>query len=369
MQSQTVGMAVIGAGRWGNHLVRNFAQHPDAHLVALVDPQEERLEQLAHKYALEADGVLVTSDWTAVVQRPDIDGVAIATPASTHADLIRSALEHGKHVLVEKPITLEAPQALELCKLAQSVQRQLVIDHTYLFNAAVAKGQTLVQQGQLGTLRYGYATRTHLAPVRHDVDALWDLAIHDISIFCHWLNAYPTQVQAQGTVWLQPARSGGKELTGESDRAGAIASLFPQGPSDLVWATLTFPNHIQLTLHLCWANPDKQRRLCLVGDKGTLVFDELRTDAPLVLNVGEFDRQSTPRGIHFAPTQPPPQVIPLEPVEPLRHVCDHFLDCVRRNQPSTLSSGQLGAKFVEILTAITESLNQGGIPIAITLEP
>ncbi|NEQ97716.1 MAG: Gfo/Idh/MocA family oxidoreductase [Cyanothece sp. SIO2G6] len=362
MQARAIGIAVIGAGRWGNHLVRNFSQHPDAHLVALVDSQRERLEQLTHKYGLAANGVVVTREWMTVIQRSDVDAVAIATPASTHADLIRSALEHDKHVLVEKPITLDAHQALELCDLAQSVQRQLVVDHTYLFNAAITKGQQIVQQRQLGTPRYGYATRTHLAPVRHDVDALWDLAIHDISIFCHWLNAYPTTVQAKGKVWLQPGQP--------EDRGGeAIAPLFPNGLSDLVWVTLTYPNNIQITLHLCWANPDKQRRLCLVGDKGTLVFDELRADAPLVLNAGAFERHASPSGTHFEPIQPSTQTIVLEPVEPLRHVCDHFLDCVRRNRPSNLSSGQLGAKFVAILTAISESLNQGGIPITIPNRP
>ncbi|NET47223.1 MAG: Gfo/Idh/MocA family oxidoreductase [Merismopedia sp. SIO2A8] len=360
MQKQTIGVAVAGAGRWGHHLVRNFLQHPQATLVALVDQNEDHLQTLANKYDLASTETFITKDWETALQLPSVDAVAIATPAATHYELIRAALLHGKHVLVEKPITLDARQALELCNLAESVQRQLVVDHTYLFNAAVDKGRYLLSQEKLGRLRYGYATRTHLGPIRQDVDALWDLAIHDISIFSHWLDEFPSIVQAQGKIWLQrslPYASSSKAIPPPLD------PLFPRGLSDMVWVTLGYPSGIQVTLHLCWANPDKQRRLCLVGDDGALIFDELDTHAPLTLQQGQLDYQEGPDSHSFTPINQQRHIIDLEAVEPLQQVCTHFLECVQSNQPSTISSGHLGTKLIGILAAITQSLNQGGLPI------
>jgi predicted dehydrogenase len=169
-------------------------------------------------------------------------------------------------VLAEKPLTLKLSESQALCDLAQQQQRQLVIDHTYLFHPVVETGQQVIAKGKLGDLRYGYAARTHLEPVRPDVDALWDLAIHDIAIFNTWLGQTPIQVQATGTVWLQPDREF------ETDRIQDLTPISNSGLSDIVMATLTYPNGFRAFLHLCWLNPDKQRRLGVVGSEGTLIF-------------------------------------------------------------------------------------------------
>jgi predicted dehydrogenase len=228
-----------------------------------------------------------------------------------------------------------------------------------LFHPAVQRGQAVVQSGGLGELRYGYAARTHLGPVRPDVDALWDLAIHDIAIFNFWLGETPIQVQAQGKIWLQ-TRS-------------PHDHYFPQGLADLVWVTLLYPSGFQAVVHLCWLNPDKQRRLGVVGTQGTLVFDELSTAAPLTIQHGQLqptDSQPILEGdsapTYYTPIEQRHEVLSLEPGEPLQQVCTHFLHCVRDNTPSSISSGLVGTELVRVLNALSESLNQAGQPISLS---
>ncbi|MBW4486538.1 MAG: Gfo/Idh/MocA family oxidoreductase [Trichocoleus desertorum ATA4-8-CV12] len=350
-----IGIAVIGAGRWGVHLVRNFLEHPQARLVAVIDPDPERLASLKQRFDFDEQVILAT-DWSALPPPPVIEALAIATPATTHYSLITTALKQGYHVLAEKPLTLAVAESQELCRLAAAQQRQLVVDHTYLFHPAVQRGRAVVQSGELGGLRYGYAARTHLGPVRPDVDALWDLAIHDIAIFNSWLGETPAQVQTQGKIWLQ---------TRSPDH-----HYFPQGLADLVWVTLLYPSGFQAVVHLCWLNPDKQRRLGVVGTQGTLVFDELSPEASLTIQHGQLQptansqsNEATAEPIYYTPIEQRHEVLSLEPGEPLQQVCTHFLHCVRDNTPSPISSGRVGTELVRVLNALTESLNQSGQPI------
>jgi predicted dehydrogenase len=342
---EPLGIAVLGAGRWGSHLIRNFLNHPDARLLAIADPHPDRLQTLTQTLSLTAD-VVLTTDWRVALEMDGVVGVAIATPATTHVALTQAALKQNLHVLVEKPLTLSWQEGLSLCRLAEEQQRQIVVDHTYLFHPAIQQGKTFIETGQLGDLRYGYATRTHLGPIRQDVDALWDLAIHDIAIFNTWVGQTPTRIQAQGTVWLQTDAP-------KSD-------LFPQGLSDLVWVQLIYPSGVQAAIHLCWCNPDKQRRLCLSGSRGTLIFDELAS-SPLTVQPGWVQ----PSQSHYTPVGQQVQHLAVSPVEPLHQVCTHFLTCARHNTPSPLSDGWMGLQLVQILQALTQSLQQGGIPIEV----
>jgi predicted dehydrogenase len=343
-----VRVAVFGVGRWGVNLLRNFLALPEAEVVAVVDPRPEQLAALGNRFDLPTD-IHLGTDWDAVMARPDLDAVAIVTPAASHYALIEAALNQGKHVLAEKPLTLDAAECAALDALAQRQQRQLVIDHTYLFHPIVTTGRSLLAKQPLGQLRYGYATRTNLGPVRQDVDALWDLAIHDIAIFNHWLGESPVAVAAQGQTWLQP------------QPPATDSPLFPQGLSDVVWVRLQYPSGVQVTIHLCWANPDKQRRLCLVGDRGTLVMDEMQPD-PLVLQQGSFEPSGDGR---WLPTNLDRQVIPVPAGEPLKAVCQHFLDCVNTGQSSQVSSGAMGTTLVQILQALSTSLNSEGKTVAV----
>ncbi len=352
-------IAVIGVGRWGVHLLRNFLEHPQVSVAAVIDPHPERLAGVKRLFHLD-DNVLLATEWQAIKEVPDLTGVAIATPATTHYGLIKDALQWGYHVLAEKPLTLDPLECQELCQLATQQQLMLMVDHTYLFHPAVEQGQSVVQGGKLGHLRYGYATRTHLGPVRQDVDALWDLAIHDIAIFNHWLGQTPVKAQATGRVWLQ----GGEEeqgARGSGKNYNSPSSPPVQRLADLVWVTLTYPDGFQAYIHLCWLNTDKQRRLAVVGSRGSLIFDEMLPSSPLTLISGEFDRQEN----QFLPVNQKQEVLEIAKGEPLQQVCDRFITCILQNTPPVVSSGWVGTELVQILTALTLSLNQGGQPVDI----
>ena len=364
--SMKIGIAILGGGRWGVNLIRNFLEHPNSQLLAVVDPNRDSLMAVQKQFNLHPSVILAT-DWSQLQGLPGLDAVAIATPASTHYTLATAALKQGYHVLVEKPLALNLSEAIELCQLAQKQQRQLFVDHTYLFHPAVDRGKTIIQQHQLGTLRYGYAQRTHSEPVRHDVDALWDLAVHDIAIFNTWLGQTPIQVSATGTVFPKP------EI--RSQREEGINQ--EEGLADLVWVTLIYPDGFQAFIHLCWLNPDKQRRLTVVGSLGTLIFDEMLPETPLILqragsNRGgeedNFAESAIPYGI-ASPRVPQlsslryREVLNLEQVEPLRRVCDRFLNCVQTNTPCPTSSGSASVELIGILSALSKSLELGGQPL------
>lgn len=331
MSEQTT-LALFGVGRWGVHLLRNFLQNPRAQVIAVVDPCVEQLAAVAKRFEL-GDRVFCTTQGQDVLEMSGLEAVAVTTPATVHTSLITAALKQNLHVLAAKPLSLSVEESLHLCRLAEQQQRQLVIDHTYLFHPAVLRGREVVRSGKLGQLRYGYSTRSHLSPVRSDVDAMWDLAIHDIAILNFWLGETPCQVEAKGSAWLQ-------------------ASL-----ADTVWATLIYPSGFEARLHLSWLNSDKQRRSCLVGENGSLIFDELAPDQ-LTVQWGKFDAQ-------FRPIEQSREILELPDQEPLQQVCNHFLDCVQHNRASEISSGWLGAELVQILVAISESMRAGGKAIEI----
>ncbi|MEG4044288.1 Gfo/Idh/MocA family oxidoreductase [Microcoleus sp. Pol17_C1] len=410
-----IGIAVLGAGRWGVNLIRNFLEHPNSEVLAVVDPNQDSLAAVQKQFNLDASVILAT-DWSQVQALPGLQAVAIATPASTHYTLAAAALKQGYHVLAEKPLALNLTEAIELCQLAEKQQRQLFVDHTYLFHPAVDRGQRIIQQHQLGKLRYGYAQRTHFEPVRHDVDALWDLAIHDIAIFNTWLEQTPIEVRAMGTVFPKEEGSSATDSVtdvtdvtdvmdvrnkeqgtrnkeqGINQEAAEIEnqfspSLLTNNPAeklaDLVWVTLTYPDGFQAFIHLCWLNPDKQRRLTVVGSLGTLIFDEMSPETPLILQRGHSDwggeennsfesALAKPAPTGATPTKriaPQPtsirhrEVLSLEQVEPLRRVCDRFLNCVQTNTPCLTSSGAASVELIRILSTLSKSLELGGQPL------
>jgi predicted dehydrogenase len=337
-------IAILGVGRWGVHWLRNFLHHPQTEVVAIVDPLPERLTECRNKFSLSSK-IILAREWNLIRQLESLDAVVVATPAVTHYSLIADALQLGYHVLAEKPLTLAPQECIELGNLAQQQKRQLFIDHTYLFHPAVEKGQQLLQWKQLGDLYYGYASRTHLGPVRQDVDALWDLAIHDIAIFNYWLGQTPIQVQATGKIWLQPALTLNIPINQTSS----------PGLADLVWITLTYPTGFQAYIHLSWLNPDKQRRLSVVGNQGSLIFDEMLTNT-LTLQRGYLEHQEG----RFIPVGLSQEVIEVPPAEPLRQVCDHFIEAIHSQKTPVIASTETATNLVKILTGLTLSLLQQG---------
>ncbi|MBT9318017.1 Gfo/Idh/MocA family protein [Leptothoe spongobia] len=334
MESTTkqIQLALMGVGRWGTHLLRNFLAHPQIQVRAVVDPFTQHLTATAEKFGLD-DSVALLENWEDALDIEGLEAVAIATPATTHKAIVTAALKRQLHVLCEKPLTLTAQTSAALCQLAQQQNRQLFIDHTYLFHPAVTEAKANL--GRLGTPRYGYAARTNLGPVRHDVDALWDLAIHDIAIFNHWLSDSPIRVQAQGLNWLQ--------------RPGQAKPM-----ADVVWCRLHYGSGFEATIHVCWTNPHKQRQLSLVCDRGSLIFDEMQSDSPLTLKLGHAAPDTfQPQGLDTISLKVPNQ-------EPLATMCNHFVHSVLTNQPATISAGTVGTNLVAILEALSQSLTHQG---------
>jgi predicted dehydrogenase len=351
-RTKPLGIAVLGAGRWGRHWIRNVMQSDRTTLIGVVDPSPLTLQKVVQDLRIP-NTVQLQIDWRQVLHNPAVEAIVVATPAASHFEIIQAALQADRHILAEKPLTLSSHDGQLLCQLAQQRDRLLMVDHTYLFHPAIEAGQAWLRSGSragfahtlaapisggIGLLNYGYASRTHLGPVRQDVDALWDLAIHDIAIFNHWLGEMPHAVQAQGQIWLQPDQR---------------TLLSPRGLADQVWATLYYPSGFTAQLHLAWNNPDKQRRLVMVGDRGALIFDEL-SPTPLVCQHGELRRS----GSGFVPENQSTEVIPVPEGQPLDRVLAHFLDCVGTGMDCR-SSGRLGNDLVTILLALSESLQRG----------
>lgn len=355
-----VTIAVVGAGRWGSHWARVALEHPEFRLGAVVDPIAASLERLTERYGDRPDWqrVKLCEDLSeAIAAQPEddpLEAVIVATPAVDHLERVSFALEHGLHVLVEKPMTLTVSGGQAIMAIAEHKQKILCIDHTYLFNGAVTAGQQFLQAGTLDTPRYGYATRTHFAPVRQDVDALWDLAIHDICIFNHWLGETPEEVSARGATWLQTEQ--------DSSLQPADFPMRSQGLADQVWLTLRYGSGVEVTIHLCWSNPDKQRRLVLVGDRGALVFDEMRQEQPLTFLESHWETGDRNQGQPlFMPNVDDPQGIPIDAIEPLKAVADCFLDAIATGTIDPRSSTAIGLDLVKVLAAASRSLSQGGI--------
>jgi predicted dehydrogenase len=339
----SVRLAVFGLGHWGGHLVRNFLELPGAELVAIVDPQAEALAQMQARQKLP-EQVQGFTDWQTAMALPGLEAVAIATPAATHYPLVKAALEHRLHVLVEKPMALTVAECQEISALAAQQQRQLVVDHTYLFHPCVRAAKQVFTQHQLGQIRYGYASRTHFGPVRFDVDALWDLAIHDIAILNYWLEETPSQVAAWGNAWLQPQPQ----------------PQFPAGLADAGWARLIYPSQFEATLHVSWINADRQRRLGVVGERGTLVFDE-GSKSFLTYYLKEPLSEASP----LRPVQVDPIRLPHDYTPPLSRVCQHFLARIQGQAEPETSGGALATQLVKILTALSQSLQSGGSLISL----
>ena len=340
----TLRIAMLGVGRWGSHLLRNFLQNPDVTLAAVIDPWAPNLKRSQDIFGpIAPSDTQWLTDWQTALDTLELNAIVVATPAETHYQVIRAALIKGLHVLAEKPLTLTVAESIELCELAQKNNVQLVVDHTYLFNPAIACGRRSI--AELGNLRYAYATRTHLAPVRQDVDALWDLAVHDIAILNYWLGDRPVRVSARGKSWLQ------RDIQ---------TDLSPNGLADTIWATLEYSNGFWADLHFSWLNCDKQRRIAVVGDRGTMIFDELAPEQ-LILQYGELVK--TEQG--FSPDRHTREVVPIAPQEPLKLLCEHFVHCIQTNQSSKISSGWLGADLVTVLVALSDSMNQNSAWISL----
>lgn len=331
-------VAVVGAGRWGPHLMASLHQEGRSEVVWVVDTDPSRRCAVLGRFPHVRCGASAAE----AIADPRVDAVAIATPTCTHHALARLALEHGKHVLVEKPLTDCAADALDLCRRAEARGLTLMVGHVFLFNAAAQSAKQMLSAGELGRIYYISMERTNLGPIRVDVNAAWDLAAHDVALASHWLEAQPLSVSARGGAWINP------------------------GIEDAVFATFRYPDDVLVHVHASWLHPRKGREIAIVGDKKMLTFDDTRIDDPIHVHDKqvaadriqpafngsiESFRMAVREGRVVAPC--------IEAQPPLMVECRHFVDCVRSGA-TPISSARDGLAVVRALEALSRSLAADG---------
>ena len=342
MPSEPISVAVIGAGHWGGNYLRVLGQLPGARPAVVCDTDLERRAVVAQRFP----GVPFAADLEQVLSNNDVQAVVVATPATTHAEVAGACLEAGKHVLVEKPLTTSTADAEELIRIAEERGLVLMVGHTFLFNPAVLRVNELLMRPAVGTIYYLYSRRTNLGPIRHDVDALWDLATHDVSIFNFMIGAVPEWVSAVGVHVL------GREN------------------ADVGFAALGYPRGVVGHIHVSWADPNKVRELVVVASNQRIVLNDMDTQESVrVFERGVSFSRTAPHGRGFGDYQLnfrdgdiiSPRV---EPSEPLLNQMLHFVDCVRRGlTPAT--DGPAGRDVVRVMEAIDRSLLANGAPIPV----
>ncbi len=327
-------LGVVGYGYWGPNVVRNFAEVPDCHLVAVSDMRPERLARARSRYP----AIETFADPCELLADRHLDAVAIVTPVSTHFDLAMQALRAGKHVLVEKPLAATSDQAARLVDEAERRRLVLSVDHTFVYTGAVRKIRELVTTDGVGDLYYYDSVRVNLGLFQHDVNVMWDLAVHDLAILDYVLPAQPCAVSA----------------TGMSHLAG--------GPENIAYVTLFFDSPLIAHVHVNWLAPVKVRRTLIGGSRKMIVYDDLEPSE----KVKVYDKGVTVNGngpnVHrllvdyrsgdmWAPQ--------IDITEALAVEAKHFVACVERGQP-TVTDGQAGLRVVRILEAATQSIAARG---------
>lgn len=341
--SRKINLAVIGTGHWGPNLVRNFHDDPRVVVKMICDLDKGRAMNVAAKYR----DIETTNQLDEVLARPEIDAVAICTPTNTHFEVARKALEAGKHIFIEKPLATTTAECDALITLAQKRRRKLMVGHVFLYNPAVNYIKGLIDRGDLGDLTYIYGVRVNLGPIRKDVNALWDLAPHDIAIFNYWLGQAPLYAHATGIQSLNPPIH------------------------DVVFATLKYPNNVMASLHVSWLDPRKVRQITVVGTKRMVMFDDLDPVGPVHIYDKTVTRPQSSKTVtdtiqaFKAVVQEGDLVIPKIPHgEPLRNECRSFVDwLIEDRQP--VSDGKNGLEVVRVLEAATLSLAHSGIETAV----
>jgi predicted dehydrogenase len=326
-------VGVIGCGYWGPKLIRNFVEIPEATVVGVADLNNDRLAHIQTVYPQ----IRVTRDYRELTL-DGLDAIVVATPPATHYKIARECLEQGLHVLVEKPLALSSEQARELVELAAARDLVLMVGHTFEYNAAVRALREIITSGEIGEVHYIDSVRVSLGLFQPDLNVIWDLAPHDISILLYILGKTPTAISAQGIACVQ------------------------EGIEDVAYLNLLFPGNVMAHVHVSWLDPCKVRRTTIVGSRKMVVYDDVESlekvkiydkgvdKVPYTDSFGDFQLSYRYGDI----------VIPnISFPEPLRKECSHFLDCIA-NHEKPQSDGEVGLKVVKILEVAQRSLKNGG---------
>ncbi|MDZ7379877.1 MAG: Gfo/Idh/MocA family oxidoreductase [candidate division KSB1 bacterium] len=333
-----VGVAVVGAGNWGRHLVRNFAGLPGAALRYICDRDARVQRTMAALYPQAT----VTADLEPILADPDVDAVVVAVDASLHYPLAQAAIAAGKHTYVEKPLTLSSAEAQKLVECADARGVKLMVGHLLEYHPAVTYMKEMVVKGAVGHPLYLYFQRVNLGVVRQTENVWWSLAPHDISVACYLFDAEPVSVSASGQAYLQT------------------------GIEDVVFANLKFADGRMAHIHVSWLDPHKIRKVTLVGSQKMVVFDDMEATEKLrIYDKGAEVRTGVENYAEAITLRTGDILIPnIATSEPLRAECQHFLDCIV-DDVTPRSDGLDGLRVVKVLEAGSVSLRQGGAPISL----
>lgn len=331
-----ISVGVIGCGHWGPNHIRIFSQSAFSKVLMCADLDDKRLAAITSLYP----SITPTKDYKEILSNPAIDAVVIAVPTNFHFDLTREALNAGKHVLCEKPLALEPEECRTLADLARSKRRVLMVGHIFVYNQGIVKMREYIQGNELGSIHYAHSERTNLGPFRYDVNAMWDLAPHDISIFNYLFGSAPLSVSARGH----------KCLGGNLE--------------DLCFATLDYPNNIIANVHVSWLDPKKVRQITVVGDKKMVAWDDLDTEGPIKLYDKHVERTSvyyeTYGEFQLLSREGSITIPKISSAEPLKAQAQYFADCITKGVEPELSNADRAYDVVRTLCAIQDSMNRKG---------
>ncbi|MFY1669993.1 Gfo/Idh/MocA family protein [Plantactinospora sp. WMMB334] len=331
-------LALIGFGYWGTNLARNLDRLAQSRWRHVVDASPERRRAATERYP----GLRATDDLAAVLSDDRVEAVLVATPAPSHASLVRRVLAAGRHVFVEKPLAMSVADAVALAGTADRAGLVLMVGHTFEYVPAVVRMHEYVRSGEIGDVLHLHSQRLNLGRIQSDLHTFWSIGPHDVSIANYLLGTGPRWVAAQGGRYLH------------------------DGVEDVVFVTMGYPGDVVAHMHVSWLDPAKTRRTTVVGTRRMLVYDDLNTEARLTV----FDKGAEPlepdgHGIRRYRLRDDAVHVPaLSMVEPLELELRHFLDCVRTGaRPRT--DGWNGARVVAVLEAVDASLRAGGATVAV----
>lgn len=331
---EPVKVGVIGAGYWGPNLIRNFYELPGADLRLVCDMKQERLDHIQERYP----GVDTSRDYADILDS-DVEAVVIATPVSTHHCLALECLRAGKHILVEKPLARTSAEAKEIIAAGESYGKVVMTGHTFLFNPAVVALKNIIASGELGNIYYISSTRVNLGLYQPDINVMWDLAPHDVSILLYVLGIDPLTASARGGMFVK------------------------KGVHDVAHVTLNFPDGVMANMQVSWLDPMKIRRITIVGNKKMIVYDDIEPVDKIKIYDKGVDVQpynDTYEEFHLAYRYGEMVPYPLVWDEPLKLECQHFVESIRSGQPAR-SDGVQGLKVIQVLEAAQKSLMNGGM--------
>ena len=327
-----INVGVVGAGYWGPNLIRNFAALPEANLQIVCDLDPVQLEKIKDNY----HGIQITTNFDELLKNPEIEAVVVATPAESHCRLVSAALSSGKHVFVEKPLADNSTDAELLVRLAKENDRVLMVGHIFLYQAAMSRLIELVNQGNIGDIRYLHGVRTSMAgTARLDTNIVWDALVHDAYILPAIFGKAPERILAAGAGYLS------KEL------------------EDVAFVTFDFGDDRLAQVYVSWYALQKERQITVIGKEAILHYDDL-ADEPLMRynrryeQGEELDPQGRPRW-HWRDHGG--KAVPLPAAEPMRDECRHFLRCIEENR-EPMTDGYSGLVAVQIIEACQQSLMQ-----------